>query len=64
MKSKMLSIMAERQTEKSRKSHKQKPQPIPEPGVREKVTRINVCIANKHMHEDQLPLPQARWSKC
>ena len=28
---------------------------------------INVCIANKQMydkHKDQLPLPQARWSKC
>ena len=32
-----------------------------------KVTEINVCIANKLMHDkhkDQLPLPQARWSKC
>ena len=32
-----------------------------------KVTQINVCLANKQMHDkhkDQLPLPQARWSKC
>ena len=31
------------------------------PGGREKVTQINVCIANKQMHDthkDQLPLPQ------
>ena len=37
------------------------------PGGREKVEQINVCIANKQMHDkhkDQLPLPQARWSKC
>ena len=37
------------------------------PRGREKVTHINVCIANKQMHDkhkDQLPLPQARWSKC
>ena len=37
------------------------------PGGREKVTQINVCIANIQMHDkhkDQLPLPQARWSKC
>ena len=36
-------------------------------GGREKVTQINVCIANKQMHDqhkDQLPLPKARWSKC
>ena len=36
-------------------------------GGREKVAQINVCIANKQMHDkhkDQLPLPQARWSKC
>ena len=35
----------------------------PTPGGREKVTQINVCIANKQMHDkhrDQLPLPQAR----
>ena len=33
------------------------------PGGREKVTQINVCTANKQMHDkhkDQLPLPQAR----
>ena len=33
----------------------------------EKWTQINVCIANKQMHDkhkDQVPLPQARWSKC
>ena len=33
------------------------------PGGREKVTQINVCIANKQMHDkhkDQLPLSQAR----
>ena len=33
------------------------------PGGREKVTQINVCIANKQMHgkhKDQLTLPQAR----
>ena len=32
-----------------------------------KVSQNNVCIANKQMHDkhkDQLPLPQARWSKC
>ena len=37
------------------------------PGGRENVTQINVCIANKQMHDkhkEQLPLPQARWSKC
>ena len=37
------------------------------PGGKEKVTQINVCIANKQMHDkhiNQLPLPQARWSKC
>ena len=34
---------------------------------REKMTQINVCIVNKQMpdkRKDQLPLPQARWSKC
>ena len=39
----------------------------PIPGGREKVTLINVCTAKKQMHDkhkDQLPLPQARWSKC
>ena len=39
----------------------------PTPGGREKVRQINVCIANKQMHDnhkDQLPLPQARLSKC
>ena len=39
----------------------------PTPGGKEKVTQINVCIANKQMHDkhkDQLPLPQERWSKC
>ena len=33
----------------------------------EKRWQINVCIANKQMHDaykDQLPLPQARWQKC
>ena len=33
------------------------------PGRREKVTQINVSIANKQMHDkhkDQLPFPQAR----
>ena len=33
------------------------------PGGRETVTQINVCAANKQMHDkhkDQLPLPQAR----
>ena len=33
------------------------------PGGREKVTQINVYIANKQMHDkhkDQLPLPKAR----
>ena len=37
------------------------------PGGREKVTQINVCIANKQMHvkhKDQLPLARAIWSKC
>ena len=37
------------------------------PGGREKVTQINICIANKQMHDkhkDQVPLPQERWSKC
>ena len=36
-------------------------------GIREKVTQINVCIASKQMHDkhkDQLPIPQARSSKC
>ena len=31
------------------------------PGGREKVTQINVCIANKQVHDkhkDQLPLPK------
>ena len=56
-----------RYTEKSRKSHKQKSQPTPDTRRKRKVTQINVCIANKQMHDkhkDQLPLPQARWSKC
>ena len=60
-------IHFKRETEESRKSHKQKSQPTPDTGGREKVTQINMCIANKQMHEkhkDQLPLPQARWSKC
>ena len=38
------------------KSHSQPPTP----GEREKATQINVCIANKQMHDkhkDQLPLP-------
>ena len=33
----------------------------PTPGGKEKVTQINVCIANKQMHDkhkDKLPLPQ------
>ena len=33
----------------------------------EKKWQINLCLANKQMHnkhKDQLPLPQARWSKC
>ena len=33
----------------------------PTPGGREKVTQINLCIANKQMHDkhkDQLPLPK------
>ena len=34
------------------------------PGEREKVTQINVWIAEKQMHKDQLPLPQARRSEC
>ena len=41
---------------------KQKPQPNPTPGGREKVTQINVCIANKQLHnehKDQLPLLKA-----
>ena len=39
----------------------------PTQGASEKVTQINVWIANKHMHDkhkDQLSLPQTRWSKC
>ena len=39
----------------------------PTPGGREKVTQINVCIPKKQMHDkhkDQLPLLQARCSKC
>ena len=35
----------------------------PTPGGGEKVTQINVCIANKQMHDkhkDASPLPQAR----
>ena len=37
------------------------------PGGREKVTQINVCIANKQMHDkhkDQLPLPQAGYQNA
>ena len=33
----------------------------------QKKWQINVCIAYKQIHDkhkDQLPLPQARWSKC
>ena len=40
---------------------------LPTPGGKGNVTQINVCRANKQMHDkhkDQLPLPQARWSKC
>ena len=34
---------------------------------KKKMTQINLCIANKQMHDklkDQLPLPQARWSNA
>ena len=49
-----------------RATSKSRSQPLT-PGGREKVTQINMCIANKQMHDkhkDQFPLPKARWSKC
>ena len=39
----------------------------PTPGGREKLTQINTRTANKERHDKhkaQLPLTQARWSKC
>ena len=56
-------MFKKRSTEKSRTSRKQKSQPPLTPGGREKVTQINVCIANKQMHDkdqDQVPLPQGQ----
>ena len=55
-----------KQKDPERATSRSRSQPLT-PGGREKVTQINVCIANKQMHDkhkDQLPLPQARWSKC
>ena len=55
-----------KQKSPGRATSRSRSQPLT-PGGREKVTRINVCIANKQMHnkhKDQLPLPEARWSKC
>ena len=55
-----------KQKHPGRAASRSRSQPLT-PGGREKVTQINVCIANKQMHDkhkDQLPLPHARWSKC
>ena len=55
-----------KQKSPGRATSRSRSQPLT-PGGREKVTQINVCISNKQMHDkhkNQLPLPQARWSKC
>ena len=51
-----------KQKSTGRATSRSRSQPLT-PGERENVTQINVCIANKQMHDkykDQLPLPQAR----
>ena len=55
-------IQKGKQKNPGRATSRSRSQP-PTTGGREKVTQINVCIANKQMHDkhkDQLPLPQAR----
>ena len=50
----------DKQKSPGRATRRSRSQPLT-PGGREKVTQINVYIANKHMHDkhkDQLPLPQ------
>ena len=59
-------LLKGKQKSPGRATSRSRSQPLT-PGGREKVTQINVCIANKQMHDkhkDQLPLSQARWSKC
>ena len=49
------------------KNDKQKSQPTLYTRRKKKVIQVNMCIANKQMqdkHKDQLPLPQAKRSKC
>ena len=56
------SVHKGKQKSPGRATSRSRSQP-PTPGGREKVTQINVCIANKQMHDkykDQLPLPQAK----
>ena len=51
-----------KQTSSGRATSRRRSQSLTPEG-REKVTRINVCIANKqthNRHKDQLPLPQER----
>ena len=60
------SLQKGKQKSPGRATSRSRSQP-PTPGGREKMTQINVCIANNQMHDkhkDRLPLPQARWSKC
>ena len=51
-----------KQKSPGRTTNRSRSQPLTT-GGREKVTQINVCIANSQMHDkhkDQLPLPQTR----
>ena len=53
--------------EKSGECNSHKPQPTPETKRKRKMTKTNTYKTNKQMHEkhtDQVPIPQARWSKC
>ena len=55
-------IQKGKQKSTERATSRNRSQPLT-PGRREKVTQVNVCIANKQMHnkhKDQLPLPKAR----
>ena len=55
-------VQKSKQKSPGRATSRSRKQPLT-PGEREKVTQINMCIANKQMHDkhkDQLPLPQAR----
>ena len=63
-----IKVRSQKSKQKSpgRAPSRRRSQPLTPEG-REKVTQINMCIANKQIHDkhkDQLPLPQARGSKC